>query len=250
MSLVFTSSALKGVNKAGVLLPDEDGYYDVILGALEEPNSYGAIYKLQSAREIFSPNSPFMRLVEKGMLFGEYGHPIRQPGMSDMDWMSRIHQVQEDKKSHHIKEIRIDEQAVDVKGRKYIAIRGKVKPCGPYGKHIEEDMKTKGMPVSFSIRSLTNDTIVSGVREKHLVTVVTWDYVNEPGLAQATKWNAPALENFHQEILKPETIREAILRDRKSGLSMESASRMEMSLEAYRKTIKPLQGANKPWMSW
>lgn len=250
MSLVFTSNALKGVNKAGKLAPDADGYYDVILGALEAPNSYGAVYKLESAKQIFEPNSPFMRLVEKGMLFGEYGHPVRQPGMTDMEWMSRVHAIAEDKKCIHIKEVRIDENATDVQGRKYIAIRGKIKPCGPYGKYITEDMASAGMPVSFSIRSLTNDTIIGGVREKHLITVITWDYVNEPGLAQATKWNAPSLENFHQETVDPRILRQAIERERTMGFSMESADRMSLTLEAYKSHAKPIQNSTKSWMNW
>lgn len=250
MSLIFTNTALKGVNKVGLLKPDADGYYDVILGALEAPNSYGAIYKLQAAEEILAPGSPFQRRIEKGVLFGEYGHPRREPNMSDIAWMNRIHEVREDRVSHHIKEVRIDRNAVDIKGRRYIAIRGKIKPCGPYGKYITEMMESAGTPVSFSIRSLTNDMIVGGTREKHLIEVMTWDYVVEAGLEQAVKWNAPSLEEYSRFEVTPELVKQTISFNEKGGYSTESTQRLYETLDAFKRVYSAPVTNPKPWMNW
>ena len=41
---------------------------------------------------------------------------------------------------------------------------------------------------------------VAGTIHKNLRTVVTWDYVNEPGLSAAMKWNSPSLESVSDDI--------------------------------------------------
>lgn len=71
----YGCTALLGTNKAGVLKPDAQGRYDMVLGALEYPNSVGDIYTLKSAQEFFKPGSSLMRRVGKGQLRSEYGHP-------------------------------------------------------------------------------------------------------------------------------------------------------------------------------
>jgi hypothetical protein len=52
--------------------------------------------------------------------------------------------------------------------------------------------------VCFSVRSLTDDKIEGGRLVKHIRTIVTWDYVNEPGIDIARKWNSPSLESFEE----------------------------------------------------
>ena len=42
----FSCTSLMGTNKAGVLKPDENGYYTVVLGALDVYNSAGDFYPL------------------------------------------------------------------------------------------------------------------------------------------------------------------------------------------------------------
>ena len=50
----YSCTALLGTNKAGVLKPDAEGYYTVVLGALNFYNSAGDFYPYESAKKNYS----------------------------------------------------------------------------------------------------------------------------------------------------------------------------------------------------
>jgi hypothetical protein len=193
----FSCTALQGTNKCGKLKPDADGYYEMVLGALNFYNSAGAFYPYEgSAKEVFKASSSFMRRVAKGALRGEYGHPKRD-NMTLNQYMIRLLEVDERMVSHHIKEVRVDYTAVkDARGNPCIAIIGLVKPSGPYGPALLATIENPSENASFSVRAVTADDDVRGVRTKEIQQIITWDYVNEPGIAVADKYNAPSLESF------------------------------------------------------
>lgn len=196
-SFSLSCTALMGTNKAGTLKPDADGYYTVVLGALDVYNSIGAFYPEASARELFERSSSLMRRVSSGNLRGEYGHPRMEPGMSDDAFLARVRDIKEQCVSHHIRKVTVDYTTHRNKqGQPVITIVGEVKPCGPFGPALKEQLENKSEDVCFSIRSLTNDRYEGGRLMKHLKVIVTWDYVNEPGLDVARKWNSPSLEGM------------------------------------------------------
>jgi hypothetical protein len=41
--------------------------------------------------------------------------------------------------------------------------------------------------------------MVGGIRNRTLKTIITFDYVNEPGIHVATEWESPALESFYEK---------------------------------------------------
>lgn len=194
----FACTALMGTNKAGDLKPNEDGYYTVVLGALDFMNSRGQFYPNgESAKELFKSSSSFMRRISNGALRGEYGHPRLQPGQQMRDFLARCNDIVEDQVSHHIRKVWVDYDSVKgPNGRPCIAILGEIKPCGPKGEALRESLGNPSENVCFSIRSFTRDVPTNGIIHKHLMNIVTWDYVNEPGISVATKWNTPALESF------------------------------------------------------
>ena len=247
--LTFNNTALMGTNKVGDLKCDENGYYYVCLGALEYPNSYGATYDLNPGKELLSSTSPFMRQIKKGQLWGEYGHPEKD-GLTNEQYLQRIYTVREKYQSHHIREVIIDENATDVNGRKFIAIYGWVKPSGPYAQYLEKQLKDKDQCVSFSIRSLTNDKMVGGKLTKALVTIITWDYVGEPGLDVATKWNSPALEELNSYTFSTSEIKSLLAQQQASGHGLESScAKMMETLRRVESAELPKQG--KPsWVGW
>lgn len=247
--LTFTNTALMGTNKVGDLKCDENGYYYVCLGALEHPNSYGATYDLNPAKEILAPNSPFMRQIKKGQLWGEYGHPEKD-GLTNEEYLQRIYTVREKFQSHHIREVIIDENAKEVNGRKFIAIYGWIKPSGPYASYLEKQLQDKDQCVSFSIRSITNDKVKNGKLTKALVTIITWDYVTEPGLDVATKWNSPALEELNSFQFSTAQLKSLLAQQQASGLGMESSS-MKIMATLRRVEAAELPKDNTPsWVNW
>ena len=86
----FTCTSLTGTGKEGVIRPDENGYYDMVIGGLNMLNSAGEYYEYEGAKELFNQSSSFMRRVKRGALRGEVGHPRREPGQSIDSFMNRV----------------------------------------------------------------------------------------------------------------------------------------------------------------
>ncbi len=195
-TIAFGCTALMGTNKGGILKPDADGYYTVILGALDFENSYGAVYPLVSAKEIFKESSGFMRRLRKGYCRGEYGHPKRLPGQDHDSFIRRIMTIEETRICMHIAEAWIDYDSVQHQGKKIVTIWGKIRPEGPYGSYLKESLDNPKCNVAFSLRSITLDEYINGRLHKNIDDIACWDFVVEPGLAVANKYANPALEEF------------------------------------------------------
>lgn len=255
----LSCTALLGTNKAGTLKPDADGYYQVVLGALDVYNSGGAYYPEASAKHLFQQSSSLMRRIASGNLRGEYGHPRFQPGMTPDDFVNRVRDIYEPHVCMHIRKVTVDYTSFrNERGQPVITIIGEVKPSGPMGPALEKQFQNKFEDVCFSIRSLTNDEFSGGRVNKHIKLIVTWDYVNEPGLAQAHKWNAPGLESMDdsvkilggtaasltEQFILPGQLK--AMRDRQvaTGVSMESDG--GVSLEAFVEAVTTVQSLKRP----
>lgn len=219
----FACTALLGSNKAGVLKPDADGYYTVVLGAMNVYNSGGAFYPFESAKQVFKESSSLMRRIANGACRGEYGHPRMSPGMSTRDFLNRVMDIYEPNVCCHIRKVTVDYSSVkDERGRPLIAIIGEVKPSGPMGPALKASFDNASENVCFSVRSITNDQNVGGVLHKHIKTIVTWDYVNEPGIGCAKKWHSPALESFDEHRILPAHLAAVNKIQQTASVSMES----------------------------
>lgn len=237
----FGCTALVGTNKRGTLKCDADGYYQPVLGALNTYNSGGQYYPQGPAAHLFESSSAFMRRVKGGNLRGECGHPRKQPGESDRDYAIRLNDIYEPNVSHHIRRVWLESGYKDEMGRPITLIMGEVRPCGPRGPALKEALENRFEDVCFSIRAFTFDTPVCGIIQKHLRQIVTWDWVNEPGISAAHKWRAPSLESLQETEFS--LTREMVLvmanEERARGVSMESdATNIQSLVEAL--------GWNKP----
>ena len=240
-AIKFECNLLQGTSKVGLLKPDANGYYDLIIGALDFDNSYGAQYCSESAKLLFRAGTSLMRRLSSGYLSSEYGHPKREPGMSDDDYLARIMRIDERYECAHIKNVRIDMDCVkDKSGRRVIAFRAMVRPSGPYGPALKDKLDNPDENVAFSIRSITDDEFRRGKLIKHLREVITWDYVREPGLSVANKYQSPSLESLTLPMVVVKAALEQASKSSKSGISLESADMLRgmlASMEA-RNTIE------------
>lgn len=220
----YQCTALMGTNKTGTLKADAAGYYEVTLGALDFYNSAGAYYPAAPSRKMFEDSSQLMRRVKNGALRGEYGHPKFTPGMSKRDFLMRVLDINEQSVSHHISEVWIDEENVkDKAGKKVIAVVGRIRPTGPFGDALAKALENPKENVCFSVRSLTDDyTAKSGNHVKVFKEIVTWDYVNEPGISVANKYEFAALESLESIGFDKEHLIMARNLALGSGASMES----------------------------
>lgn len=197
----FACTSLVGLNKVGNLKQDENGYYECIVGALNSFNSSGQYYVYEQSRDLFEQSSQLMRRVKRGALRGEYGHPKRQINQSMDSFANRVLSIHEEQVCCHHSELYLDfDRIKDENGRPVIAIISKVAPSGPYGHVLERSLKNPKENVCFSIRSFTDDIMERGVLKRILRTVVTFDYVNEPGISVAEKFKSPSLESFDSEV--------------------------------------------------
>lgn len=244
----FGFTALNGLNKAGTLKCGDDGYYDIVLGGLDVYNSANQFYPYEPAKELFTGSGQLMRRVGNGALRGEYGHPKFLPGMNDDQYAQRILAIWEDCVSHHIKEVTLDfDRFKDPSGRKCIAIMGKVKPMGPRGGDLKASLESKDENVCFSIRAFTRDESYGRTTNRILRNIVTWDYVNEPGISIANKFASPALEEFGERTFSRKNFERAIAMP---GIAQESArlnvQELFQSLGWDQQT-----GAGRPgWTNW
>lgn len=223
-SVKFVCTALANSNKEGVLPADGHGYREVVLGGLNMFNSAGEYYVYEQAKEIFESSSQLMRRVKRGALRGEYGHPKFTPGMSNEQFAQRVLSIHEDMVSHHISEVYLDFNRVkDDRGRPVIAIIGKVAPAGKYGDALERSFNNPNENVCFSIRAFTDDQRIGGVNHRVLRSVVTWDYVNEPGLSVAEKFKSPSLESMQELVMSRGVIERGMAAAQRSGIATECA---------------------------
>lgn len=223
-SIRFACTSLAGVNKAGTLKKDADGYYEVVVGALNFFNSAGQLYVYEQAKDLFTSSSQLMRRVSRGALRGEYGHPKLLPGMSQDQFANRIMSIYEENVCCHFREITLDfERVKDANGKPVIAIVAWVKPSGPNAKALQDSLDNPNENVCFSIRAFTDDYRDKGITKRILKTIVTWDYVNEPGISIAEKFKSPSLESLCDQSFSRGNLERACDKSLMSGMATESA---------------------------
>lgn len=195
----FQCTALQGSNKVGTLKKGSDGYYEVVLGALDFFNTRGGYYPLEPAKHLFGASGMLMRKIKRGNLKGEDGHPRIQPGMSKEDYLLRLMDTYEPNVCMHISEVGLDDRTIkDDNGNWITAIMGRVCGSGQGGEAFERSMQNPKENVCFSIRAITQDfRDRAGTTIRILKEIYTWDKVNEGGILPANKYNAPALEDMN-----------------------------------------------------
>ncbi len=191
----FTAAKLPN-NKRGVLKPDSDGYYQLVIGGLNVFNSKNQFYTLEGAKELFDSSSIFMRRIQRGAVKGEVGHPVREAWMSDTDYIARLYEMRETNTCVHIADIILDMSYGNSNGQPgVVAIIGKLTPSGPHGPALEKALLNPHENVCFSLRGITNDYFANGRYNKTLDQIICWDWVTEPGIAVAEKYKSPSLEH-------------------------------------------------------
>lgn len=194
--LVFENTSFKESGKSGVLKPDASGHYEVVLGAFGSHNSSGAYYPDDKVKKLFTNSSELMNRTQNGRLYGEWGHPKMDPGMTTRDYLVKLLIMHEEQFSHHIKKLELHENFTNANNTPCLGVIGWIKPFGPHGHLLEESFNTPEQNCCFSLRSISLDSRDSSGRLiKNPVKIVTYDAVGEPGLDVADKYHNPAVES-------------------------------------------------------
>jgi hypothetical protein len=251
MSVRFTSTKLVNSNKKGILSPDANGYYEIILGGLNTFNSAGEYYVLEGAKQLFESSSIFMRRVKSGCLKSELGHPKQLPGMSSDQYLQRILTIEETNVIAHISEIWLDEsfgkKNPSFNNPSLVAIMGKVKPAGPHANVLKEALANGQEDVCFSIRALTQDYYDRGQTYRILKQIVSFDQVGESGLSLARKYHAPGLESVSETIVTTKAL-ERVITSKTSSVSTEDSKNIAVACLESIKTNVP-KSIEKPFVN-
>lgn len=229
----FTSTKLINAGKKGILTPDKDGYYELVIGGLNTFNSAGEYYTADGAKQLFEQSSTFMRRVNNGCLKGEVGHPKKLPGMSNDEYINRILSMDEKNICCHFKEVWLDfdfgKKNPQLNNPALVAIMALVKPSGPKGDSLKASLDNHAENVCFSIRALTKDYYQRGQTIRTLTSIVCWDNVSEGGIAIAHKWQSPSLEELSSYIIQKKAL-ETIAYSDSNSIATESTR--ALALEA------------------
>jgi hypothetical protein len=246
----FTSTKLASRGKKGILTPDEDGYYKLVVGGLNVFNSAKQYYVLEGAKQLFEQSSVFMRRVQNGAVKCEVGHPKRVSGMSEDDYFTRIMTIEETNVCAHIAEVWLDFKYADLNNISngtdpVVAIWAKLKPVGPHGATLKAALDNPLENVFFSIRSFTQDFPHRGTTYRVLRNIVTFDWVGEAGIKSATKWDAPNLESM-ADISIPPSIITNYAQKQPTTISLENSISASEALEL----LKPLPNKTLNYLNW
>lgn len=211
--LVFENTSFKKSGKTGVMRPDASGYYDITLGAFGVNNASGDYYPTDKVKNLFTSSSELINRTQNGRLYGEWGHPKFNPGMTTRDYLIKLLIMHEEQISHHIKTLELHENFVNVDGSKCIGVIGRVKPFGPQASHVQDSFDNPEQNACFSVRSISLDSRdKSGRVVKNPVKIITYDFVGEPGIDVADKYHNPAIESravYHNELVTAHRFTEA-----------------------------------------
>lgn len=195
----FTETVFSNKNKKGILTPDSDGYYTVIVGGLNSYNSAGEYYVADGVIDLFAASSHFQRRIKSGALYAELGHPKKLPGMSLDSFYNRIISLDDSNICGHFSEVSLDfdfgKKNPDLNNPSLIAIIAKVKPAGNKANVLQLALENPKQNAAFSIRGLTKNYEKNNRVERRLTNIITFDHVTEPGISIADKYMAPGLES-------------------------------------------------------
>lgn len=245
----LSNTVLVKKNKQGILKPDSDGYYTIVLGALNSYNSAGEYYVYKGAEELFLNSSQLMQRIKKGALYSELGHPKPQPGQDFKSFYIRARTIEETNICAHIKEVWLDKEYgrnnPELGNPEMIAVMGKVAPAGPHGDSFKRSMENPAENVAFSVRGITNNYRRNGRIERVFEEIITWDRVVEPGIAIATKYNSPALEDLYAKDIMPEEFRKVV-----TDIVETRPVALENSLEIERRLLAKMSCSGNKLFHW
>lgn len=207
---------LAGTSKQGILKPNADGYYTLVVGSYGTHNSAGMFYDEGTGVSMFAPDTPLMRRLKKGVLFAEFKHPepfqdlliqgkaVRAP-MNDGQYLMRIRQIDDNRVCGHIRSLSIID-GTNENGKQVKLVVAEIKPYGPFKQVLQDSLDNPSINTYFSVRSITQDDNARGI--KYTREISTWDFVGEGGIFTANKYNSPALESFaeSERVITPDVL--------------------------------------------
>ena len=179
--------------------PNKDGVYQGIPLTVIGCNSRNNVnYEKESVLKCLTDaQSRFCANVKTGDMEGEWGHPL----LKGNDCLDRLLYIDRTRVSHFFTRVYGKEE------NGLIIIYGDVKPFGPYKQCLIDSFEDPTRNTSFSLRSAAVKTgqDASGITQKKMLALVTFDAVDGPGFLMASKrYRDPSIatESFEAKVEK------------------------------------------------
>ena len=193
ISFCLDTLIVRNGKKLGISRPDQDGYHTMPIAVLGVDSRNGTYYEISNfVDQMTSKDSRFNILLTDGNLYGEYGHP-NLIGLSPEAQLQRLLHIDEKQVSHHFKSVATG--AVLENGGKLI--NGVVKPFGPYGNSLKDNLENPFMNTAFSLRSIAGARQDGNISRRSVKKLVTFDAVTAGGYEAAAKRYSPSTEDLH-----------------------------------------------------
>ena len=204
MSVIATYSCdkLRLMNKVGDLPVDDGGYREMLVGAFDCFNARGELYDFaDDIKAMFDRDGDLQRRVRNSKFRGEIEHPMPLPGQSIDSYLARLSAIRLDRASHPFGGFRLLEMK-DHTGRNIVGVMARVAPSGGYGHVLERMFKNREENIDFSVRAMSKRYEKAGQVHKLVTGIITYDLVNEGGIAVANKFDSPALESLDGQLVE------------------------------------------------
>jgi len=179
--------------------PNKDGVYQGIPLTVIGCNSRNNVnYEKESVLKCLTDaQSRFCANVKTGDMEGEWGHPL----LTGDKCLDRLLYIDRTRVSHFFTRVYGKED------NGMIIIYGDVKPFGPYKQCLIDSFEDPTRNTSFSLRSaaVKTGTDASGITQKKMLALVTFDAVDGPGFLMASKrYRDPSIatESFEAKVEK------------------------------------------------
>jgi len=187
--------------KQGILPKDDKGRYIVMVGAYNAKNTSGDKYVFtQQVKNLFSKSVARTRCADK-QLYGEADHPelshFRNKTRSFEEavamYMDRLWVVPTKNQAHQIHDFWFEELPDRVDGQ---PVYGVFNLISPINERQRASLENPEENTAYSVRSFI-DKEPSRLQGWLVETteLITWDWVTNPGISYAGKYNTPGLES-------------------------------------------------------
>ena len=190
--LLSKAISTKMENRNKDIKKDENGDYQVIVGAVNHFTAGGELYVAEEVKEKFADNSVLMERCKNDLLEIEDEHPTWEPSMSKAQWFERLYSYDKSKVAAKITKLWLEETDECAPGTdlKIILIWASIRPFTdrPKGLLLTRDLENPDKNVAFSIRSIVYQETFNFTPVCKIKDIITFDWVSSPGISKAHKY--------------------------------------------------------------
>lgn len=179
---------------------NDDGSFDVVVGAVNHFNSMGEFYTAEGVREkFFKANSYLMERCKGGYLRIESEHPVFKTGMTQEEWFQRLYSFDKVRTAGVITELWLEELSIKEDGTdmNIILIWARIMPLTDreLGVTLQKDLENPNINTAFSIRSIIIKELVNLNTVCKIQDIITFDWVSSPGIKKANAFYTAGMES-------------------------------------------------------